>query len=249
VYRRPPQLWRYTDVLAEELQNVDLFLAPSEFTAREHARRGTDLPVRVLPYFLPTNEPPARGDPGGRDAGRPFFLFVGRLEKLKGADTLVEVFRDYDAADLVLVGDGRLARQLRRSAARLPHVRLLGFVHPADLWPLYQRAVALVVPSVAYEVFGIVALEAFAQGTPVIARHRGGLAELMGQSGGGFTYRTATELVEAMETLRLQPELRDELGARGRAAWLARWSEEPHLEAYFDAIEAVGAKVPAPSAR
>src|SRR5207245_7074780 len=79
-FRRPPQLWRYTDLLQRELQHVDLFLAPSESTIREHRRRGFDRPMRQLPYFLPL--PAEAAEPHRHE--RPYFLFVGRLVKLKG---------------------------------------------------------------------------------------------------------------------------------------------------------------------
>ena len=236
-YRRPPQLWRYTGLLERQLEHVDLFLAPSAFTADEHARRGLRLPVRVLPYFLADEETEVDGE-REFEHPRPYFLFVGRLERLKGIETLLEVFRDYDRADLVIAGNGRLARRVRREAARLPHVHLLGFVHPAQLRSLYAGAIGLVVPSLCYEVFGIVALEAFAQRTPVIVRDRGGLGEVVRESGGGFAYRTDDELIEAMERLRTDAEGRSELGESGHRAFLERWIEQPHIDAYFDAIEA-----------
>ncbi len=65
---------------------------------------------------------------------------------------------------------------------------------------LYAGAVALVVPSIGYEVFGIVALEAFARGTPAIAHDLGALTEVIEDSGGGLLYRTPAELRDAMET-------------------------------------------------
>jgi glycosyltransferase involved in cell wall biosynthesis len=234
VYRRPPQLWRHTSLLERELRHIDLFLAPSAFTAEEHARRGLSLRTFVLPYFLPADGEAASSQAA---SGRPFFLFVGRLERLKGVVALVDLFRDYAGADLLIAGDGRLAKELRRSVAGLANVRLLGFVHPDELKALYANAVALLVPSLCYEVFGIVALEAFAQRTPVIMRDRGALSEVLSESGGGLGYRTDDELIAAMETLRTDRELRDRLGERGHAAWLERWSEEAHIERYFEAIE------------
>jgi glycosyltransferase involved in cell wall biosynthesis len=110
-------------------------------------------------------------------------------------------------------------------------------VHPSELPALYAGAIALIVPSAGYEVFGLVLLEAFAQGTPVIVHDLGALPEVVADSGGGLTYRTEGELAGAMERLRLEPALRDELGARGRAAWRDRWSEDAHIGGYFDAIE------------
>ncbi len=136
-----------------------------------------------------------------------------------------------------MAGDGDFEPELRRQAAGLGHVRFLGRVHPEELGALYRGALAVLVPTVGYEVFPFVALEALSQGVPVIARDRGGQAEAVAVSGGGLTYRTEAELVDAMERLRVDPALRGELGARGRAAWLEHWSEESHLRTYLATIE------------
>src|SRR5262249_58157501 len=104
---------------------------------------------------------------------------------------------------------------------------------------LYRDATAVAVPSVGYEVFGLVVLEAFARRTPVIVHDLGALPELVHDSGGGLVYRTRDELVEAIERLRTDTAFRDELGARGHDAWQRLWSEDRHLTAYFEAIEEV----------
>ncbi len=235
VFRRPPQAWRYTSLLERSLGEIDLFLSPSRFTRDAHLERGFNRPIRTLPYFLPTAAAVPLGETGRREG--PYFLYVGRLERLKGVETLIERFRTYRDVDLVVAGDGEHGDELRRRAHGLEHVHFLGRVHPAELPRLYAGAIALLVPSVGYEVFGIVILEAFAQGTPAIVHDLGALPEVIAESGGGFTYRTDDELLSAMEELRLRPDRRDELGAKGHAAWLARWSEDPHLEGYFEAIE------------
>ena len=233
-FHRPPQLWRYGGLLERQLREVDLFLAPSESTIEQHRRRGFAHPMRRLPYFLPLREPePA---PPRRE-GRPYFLFVGRLVKIKGAQTLIDAFRRYDRADLLIAGDGVYERELREHARGLDHVRFLGRVHPDELRRLYAGAVASLVPSLVYETFGLITLEAFAERTPVIARDLGAVGELVRESGGGFLYRTEDELVEAMERLRTDAALRAELAGRGYRAHVERWSEEPHLERYFELIE------------
>jgi hypothetical protein len=71
----------------------------------------------------------------------------------------------------------------------------------------------------------------------VIVHDWGALPECVEQSGGGFTYRTQQELVSAMERLQHNPSLRCELGERGYQGFLRWWSTEPHLDAYFAAIE------------
>ena len=238
-FRRPPQLWRYGGALDRSTREIDLFLSPSRFTVRAHRERGFQRPMRHLPLFLPLAEAaPAAPEPG---AARPYFLFVGRLERIKGLATLIEGFRSYDAADLVVAGDGTQAAELRGLAADLPHVRFLGRVEPDRLRSLYAGATGLVVPTAGYETFGMVTLEAFAQRTPVVVRDLGGLPETVEDSGGGFTYRTDEELLAALEALRTDPVLRSRLGARGHAAFEERWSEEPHLAAYLSAIADVEA--------
>jgi glycosyltransferase involved in cell wall biosynthesis len=162
---------------------------------------------------------------------------VGRLVKLKGVHTVIEAFREYDAADLLIAGDGIYGNELRRQAEGLDHVRFLGRVHPDALRALYAHALAVIVPSLVYETFGFITLEAFAQRTPVVARDLGAVGELARESGGGFTYRTQGELLESLERLRRDPALRDELGERGHRAFVERLSEEPHVAAYFAAIE------------
>ena len=236
-FKRPPQLWRYTN-WRRHLDNVDLFLSPSRSAIEQHRRRGFTHPMRHLPYFLPTQESiETSGAAGQARAGRPYFLFVGRLVKLKGAQTLIDAFRHYTGADLLIAGDGVYGDELRRRAAGLERVRFLGRVHPAELRELYAGAVAVLVPSLVYETFGLTALEGFAQHTPVIVRDHGAPPEVVADSGGGFTYRTQEELVQAMDRLRTDPALRRELGHKGYEAWRRLWSEDAHVQAYFAAIE------------
>jgi glycosyltransferase involved in cell wall biosynthesis len=244
-FHRPPQLWRYTRLLERVLPKVDLFLAPSQSTIDQHHRRGFAYPVQRLPYFLPLEESTADepAPTAGPRPGRPYFLFVGRLVKLKGAQTLIEAFRGFDDADLLLAGDGVFADELREQAQDLEHVRFLGRVHPTELRALYRDAVATLVPSLVYETFGFITLESLAQRTPVIATELGAVGELARESGGGITYRTQDELLAAMKRLLAEPRLRDELGARGHAAFVEHWSEEPHLDRYLELVsEAHAAK-------
>lgn len=241
-FKRPPQLWRHTDLLARQLPKVDLFLSPSRATIEQHRRRGFAEPMRHLPYFFPLAETgavpeSARAAAAALAGDRPYFLFVGRLVKIKGLHTLFDVFREYGGADLVVAGDGAWGDELRSRARGLPNVRFLGHVHPDVLRGLYAGAVATLVPSLVYETFGFITLESLAQGTPVIARDLGAVGELVRESGGGYTYRTDAELLAAMAKLNDDPRLRAELGGKGHAAYVERWSEEPHLLSYLELVE------------
>jgi glycosyltransferase involved in cell wall biosynthesis len=96
-------------------------------------------------------------------------------------------------------------------------------------------------PSVCYEVFPLVVLEAFSQQTPVIVRNLGGMAEVVEESGGGLTWESDEELVLAMARLQDDIEYRDTLGRLGCQAWEKKWTAEAHLDRYFELIEQVAA--------
>jgi glycosyltransferase involved in cell wall biosynthesis len=197
--------------------------------------------MQHLPYFLPPSESAGAVRADVPATGRPYFLFVGRLVKIKGAQMLIEAFRRYPHADLLLAGDGEYEPELRRLADGLDHVRFLGRIQPDELGRLYRGAIALLVPALVYETFGFITLESLGQRTPVIARDLGAVAEVVKDTGGGITYQTEQELLDAMTLLQSNRELRDELGNTGHRSYTERYSEETHVRAYLDAIERAGA--------
>jgi glycosyltransferase involved in cell wall biosynthesis len=100
----------------------------------------------------------------------------------------------------------------------------------------------LLVPSVGYETLGIVILEALVQRTPVIVHNLGALPEIVEQSGGGLIYNNESELLEALETLRLDAGLRRDLGERGQKAYFKYWTPEAHLPQYLGLVERIAAQ-------
>jgi glycosyltransferase involved in cell wall biosynthesis len=92
-------------------------------------------------------------------------------------------------------------------------------------------------PSVGYEVFGMVLLEALSVSTPVIARDLGALPEVVEESGGGITFRTDDELVAALRALHASPDLRRTLGDAGHHAYLTKWTEAIHLDTYLHIVQ------------
>lgn len=241
-FKRPPQLWRQTGYLERELKHVDSFIAMSEFSRQKHKEFGFPREMEVLPYFLP--ETPAAAVTGEATSPhpRPYFLFVGRLEKIKGLDDVIPVFRDYPDADLVIAGDGEYAGSLRAAAEGMPNVRFLGRVAPEDLRRYYEHAVALIVPSVCFETFGIILIESFRQGTPVIARRIGPFPEIVETSGGGELFQTREELIGAMRRLQTDPGRRAALARAGLAAFAERWSERAVVPQYLAIVASAAQK-------
>lgn len=235
---RPIQLWRYSQLLAKCARHVDLYLAPSRFAADMLAKRGLGLKFEVLPCFADPGGSPER-KVGARPHEARYFLFVGRLETLKGVQTLIDVWRRVRSAHLLIVGTGSQAEQLRRRAGSNPAIRFVGAVAPDELAPYYSHAEAVLAPSLTYETFGMSVIEGFAHATPVIAREIGALAEIVRESGGGLLCRNDDELLEAVERIVSSDGLRSELGEKGRAAFTRSWSPQAHLTRYFELLERI----------
>jgi len=244
VYKRPPQWWRYSGLLEAAVKHVDTFIAPSRFSKEIHHQRGLDAPIVQLPNFVPLVESaaPSFEQPDSKiPKEKPYFLFVGRLEKLKGLQTLIPIFRRYRKAQLWIAGAGSYEPHLRKLTNGNANIRFLGYVPGRQLQALYQKAVAVIVPSVCFEVFSLVIVEAFRQKTSAIVRGLGGMPEIIKESGGGFIFDTEEELVATMERLLAEPSYQRELGLQGYQAYLQKWTTEVHLERYFTLIREIAA--------
>jgi len=242
VHKRPPQLWRYTRLLQTAVKHVNAFVMGSRFSMQKHRELGLDVPMVHLPHFVAdTQQTPAAEETSIAASFKPYFLFVGRLVKNKGLQTLIPLFRNNQQAHLVVAGTGRYERQLRWMAEGNGNIHFLGQVGRDQLRLLYRNAVALLVPSIAYEVGPMVMIEAFQHQTPVIVRNLGGMPEYVQDSGGGFIYHTEEELVAAMQRLLEDPSYRRELGLRGYGAYLEKWTPEAYLKQYLALIDGIAA--------
>jgi D-inositol-3-phosphate glycosyltransferase len=187
-------------------------------------------------------------------------LFVGRIERLKGIDTLIQataLLRTQHPAlmaktKVTIIGgdptaippDPELERlyDLRRALQLEDVVEFVGAKEQAELVPYFAAADFVVVPS-DYESFGMVALEAMATGTPVIVSSVGGLVHLVQDGVTGLTTppRDPAALALRMRQLLEAPELRARLGTQ--ASIVARqydWScivERMLGEVYVPLIE------------
>jgi glycosyltransferase involved in cell wall biosynthesis len=244
-FHRPPQLWRYTGMLERYLREVDAFVAKSEFSRDKHREFGFDHPMHVIPYFLSNGaEPwsaaaPGASAPGERPHARPYFLYVGRLERIKGLDDVIPAVARYPDADLLIAGDGTHGDALRGLAGDAPNVRFLGRLSPSVLRSYYGHALALIVPSIGFETFGIIVIESLREGTPVIARRVGPFPELVTASGGGLLFTQMDELIAHMRSIQTRPQLRAALGQSGREAFLRMWTEDAVVPRYLELIREV----------
>lgn len=232
-HRRLPQFWRATRKLKDAVRHVDVFLALSKFSIEMHRARGLEGDLRLLPPFARRPEPV--DEPAGPPA--PYFLFAGRLERLKGLHTLIPDFLRYSPAELWIAGTGSQEAELRRLAAGQPRVRFLGHVAQPRLAELYRRALAVIVPSLCYEGFPLVVAEALSEGVPLVARRLGSLPELVEDTGAGLAYSNSDELASALRILLEEPDVRRRMGTTAKQVYERDLTPEAHLERYFLIIE------------
>jgi glycosyltransferase involved in cell wall biosynthesis len=223
------------------VRHVDCFISPSRFTLKKQAELGLGAPIVHIPYFLPKPtecnglEVRASESP----TARPYFVFVGRLEKIKGVQNLIPIFKARPQYDLIIAGIGEYESTLKDMARGASNIKFVGYQRQDQLQGLYRRAIAVIVPSICYETFGIIIIEAFSMMTPVIVNNLGALPEVIEDSGGGFTYSDEAELVRWMELLAGDSGLRDRLGRNGHEAYLEFWTEEAHLRQYFGLLDSL----------
>jgi glycosyltransferase involved in cell wall biosynthesis len=155
--------------------------------------------------------------------GLPVFAFVGRLVTTKGVRVLIEAARilraQNRAFELLIIGDGPERASLEEFARNLQleeQVHFLGRLVSEQLEATLSRATAVVVPSVAGEVFGLVIAENMARGLPVVASDLGAFTEVLGDAGLLFCAGNAADLAAALSRVIDDPLFAASLGQRAR---------------------------------
>jgi glycosyltransferase involved in cell wall biosynthesis len=180
-------------------------------------------------------------------------LFVGRIERRKGVDTLLEAARELVEAGLgvtfTLAGpnaDPDYYDGLEREACRHPglrqRVRFTGQVSDDALLALYAEADIVCVPS-RYESHGIVLLEAMMSAKPILTCNAGGIDEVItpGHDALAVAPDDARALATALRRLVSEPELRDRLGAAARETFAVRFDARSVARAMQSFLAEVGA--------
>jgi glycosyltransferase involved in cell wall biosynthesis len=166
----------------------------------------------------------------GAETARPYFLFVGTLEKRKNIHRLIEAWREVrKAQDIDLVLAGR-ARDDFAMPAPEPGLRILGAVAEDDLPALYSGAAACVYPSL-YEGFGLPVLEAMQCGATVITSRDPAIMEV---SGGAAIHVDVTDVRALADAMRARPVRRDE--SLRRAALFSWASTARRTREVYDAV-------------
>lgn len=203
--------------------HVTQFIAPSDFTRSwliEHAN--------IEPAKITTVSPVVEFQENGADpASGTYVAYAGRITPEKGIETLLEAAR--------LSG---LPFRLCHSAQSMvtvpvpPEIGVVVTHGREDLSAFFRGARMLLLPSIWFEAFGLVAAEAMGHGLPVVASHMGAMSELVQDGVDGLLFEpgNARDLSEKVKRLWEEPELCRRLGQAARKKAVALWSPDRHAQ-------------------
>lgn len=214
---------KLADLAVSYSSAVDRHLAINEVVRR-----------RIVPYF-PTVVPRV----GSGHETRRRVVFAGRVVTPKGVGTLVRAARHVDA-EFVVCGDGWQLPAMRKLARRIgvgDRVQFKGWLDPDELAQEFADASLVAVPSLWPEPFGIVGIEAFAAGRPVVASATGGIGDWLkdGVSGLAVQPGDAGALAHALNELLADPQRQQAMGEAGRRSVAASFTLEQHVAALSEA--------------
>lgn len=219
------------------------FSALSEATRQDLVRRGVAAErIRVIPPGIDRDL--HRPAAARADGGAPTILYVGRLKRYKGIETVLEATallrRTVPNVRCSIVGVGDHAEALRRRAANFGlggHVEFAGRVTLAEKVRRMQQADVLVYPS-PKEGWGLSVIEANACGTPVVASRSPGLTEAVadGESGLLVPHGDAAAMAAALQRILTDRDLAASL-RQGAARWAQRFTWESSAQAMGQLLE------------
>ena len=227
-------LVEYPERLMRQVQ-VDRLVFVSKFLMEQARRKFPSLGVSSVLYngademiFYPSAK--VRGNPD-----MPTVLFVGRIIEQKGVHILLDAMKILEEQGVHLeatvvgssnYGTAEETDYIRHLKADAPStVRFLPYCSGVALGDLYRDADIFCSPSVWEEPFGLVNVEAFASGLPVVSTRGGGVTEILASGGGILVERgSAIELADALQRLAKDPGLRTRLGQQGHTIFRERFT-------------------------
>lgn len=221
-------------------KHVDRFIALSEWMKDRVVNAGLPAPkVAVKRHFVDNPEPKL-------DRPRVGALFVGRLTEEKGLRVLLDAWSRLSTGQpLTIVGDGPLAAELQSAYSKHSEIRWAGELSRLEILRLMEEAACLVVPSILDEPFGLVVIEAYSAGLPVIASRLGTLPELVSHGQSGYLCHPGdpVELAAAIDRMFSDSTPRRTFQETARAAYEARYQPETNHQLLMDIyLEALGAQ-------
>ena len=207
---------------------VSIFICSTAFYRKKFTEGGLPAEkIALKPHFI-------AADAGVRQGSGTYALFIGRLAPEKGVGTLTNAWKSLKGRPIKIRGEGPLLPEVQNLRSQGgPEIDLVPRLERAELMNLIKGARFLVWPSLGYyETFGLVAVEAFACGVPVIASRIGVMEEIVqdGRTGLHFTPGDPEDLAAKVEWAWTHDQEMEEMGRNARAEYEAKYTAERNCE-------------------
>jgi len=233
---------------------VDLFLCPSQFVADKLILAGFPMDkIKVLPHFCNgfagsdtrerVVEVVRKRDTVSRNrrelslvtpiaTATKYYLYFGRLEPGKGVDLLIKAAKRLPKINLKIIGSGSQEAVLKKLAQNNTNIKFLGWQDKQDLAQQVADAEFVIMPSRAYETFGLAVLEAFSFAKPVIAANLGALPELVKDRETGLLFDAGgiDDLSDKIKYLWGNHDLARQMGQAGQKMVREKYSAAEHYK-------------------
>jgi len=199
-------------------RKVTRFIALNQFCRDKFIEGGLPADrIDIKPNFVTSEAAPVTHSRSGG-------LYVGRLSVEKGVQTLIDAMQLHPGHGLQIVGTGPLLEDVQRAAGSA----CVGGLPLAEVMGRLRHAAFLVLPSLWYECFPRVLVEAFSCGVPVIASRLGSLAEVIddGRTGLLFEPGRADQLAERIRWAQANPDAMAAMGRAAHAEYEAKYSPQ-----------------------
>lgn len=207
-------------------KRVSAFIAPSQFCKEMYCRYANLAPEKVIvkPHFLE--------DPGNVQEKGEYALYAGAIRDYKGISTLLESWKSISDFPLKLIGSIPPAGLHLQEFMKQKNIEFLGEKPFQEALLYIKKAAFIIVPSVCYETFSRVIIEAYAFGKPVIASDIGAIRERIIDGETGFLFKPGDERDLAVKVRRFieDPQMVERMGKSARQVYENRYDPDKNYE-------------------
>ena len=227
-------------------QMVDYYITATEFTREKLIHSGIPAEkIIVKPNFIDM-------EPTDRPAAPKYALYVGRLSPEKGVDVLLQAWQSLSDIPLKIMGKGPQEDSLKNfvNTNKMKHVEFLGFVPKHEYTEYMKGAKFIVLPSVCYENFPMIVVEAYAHGIPIVASRLGTMKDLIEDRETGLLFEAGNsqDLASKSRWMFQHDQECALMGGRARREYERRYNAKKNyellIEIYNKAIYAAKNRFP-----